>query len=696
MKRAVRIKQQSFYDCGAASLCSVAAWHGRIITLAKSRYLCGCTKEGITIKGIIEGAKKLDMEGRAYRAVQKDPQALDEIPLPAIAHIKRENGFYHFIAVYAAEKGYITVMDPASGRVEKWTQERFSKEWSGYIIVFEPGMGFRKINEKGDTLLKLSRLAYSNRKEMLHAIAGTVAVSLIGISTSIFIQQIIDIALPEKDLEMLISISLAIATLAGLALFINYAKGRYLAIHGAKIDNTLIIKYLNKISSLPLEHLNRYQPGEISSRTSDAFNIRLLISGGVVSIFVSLATLAISIPLMFCYNSTLALLAVSFIPMYAGLYILSGSINKRYNRALAESGARFETDLLHSIEGSVTSRHYGAEELSSKKVEKSYCTMAERLFRASKAEVFFGVSSEAISRALSATILVCGVFAVLKGKITLGELVSFYTLSTIFCSPLSNIANMSPLITQAIVSAERLFEIMDLEDEGANTNGKMAGTMPDFRRAVKTISVRDLSYSYPGGNPLFKNFNALFEQGKITLVCGEIGCGKSTLMALLMQDYKIGKGKIFCEEIDITTISPKEWRRDISIVPQKCHMYNASILDNITCGSSNADLEKVMEICISVGLAEALAKFPSGLLTNIGEEGITLSGGEMQKIAIARMLYKDPQIMIFDESTSSMDEESERVIIKLFQHLKECGKTIIIISHNRMFKDFAERVVVIP
>ena len=125
-------------------------------------------------------------------------------------------------------------------------------------------------------------------------------------------------------------------------------------------------------------------------------------------------------------------------------------------------------------------------------------------------------------------------------------------------------------------------------------------------------------------------------------------------------------------------------------------MYNASILDNITCGSSNADLEKVMEICISVGLAEALAKFPSGLLTNIGEEGITLSGGEMQKIAIARMLYKDPQIMIFDESTSSMDEESERVIIKLFQHLKECGKTIIIISHNRMFKDFAERVVVIP
>ena len=182
MKRAVRIKQQSFYDCGAASLCSVAAWHGRIITLAKSRYLCGCTKEGITIKGIIEGAKKLDMEGRAYRAVQKDPQALDEIPLPAIAHIKRENGFYHFIAVYAAEKGYITVMDPASGRVEKWTQERFSKEWSGYIIVLEPGKGFRKINEKGDTLLKLSRLAYSNRKEMLHAIAGTVAVSLIGIS----------------------------------------------------------------------------------------------------------------------------------------------------------------------------------------------------------------------------------------------------------------------------------------------------------------------------------------------------------------------------------------------------------------------------------------------------------------------------------------------------------------------------------
>ncbi len=696
MKRAVRIKQQSFYDCGAASLCSVAAWHGRIITLAKSRYLCGCTKEGITIKGIIEGAKKLDMEGRAYKAVQKDPQTLEEIPLPAIAHIKREDGFYHFITLYAAEKEYVTIMDPASGKVEKWPQKRFSREWSGYIIILEPGKGFKKVNEKGNILLRLSQIAYSNRKEMVHAIAGTIAVSLIGISTSIFIQQIIDRALPEKDLEMLVSISLAIASLAGIALFINYAKGRYLAIHGTKIDNTLIVKYLDKISSLPLEHLNRYQPGEISSRTSDAFNIRLLISGGVVSIFVSLATLAISIPLMFCYNSTLALLAVSFIPLYAGLYILSGSINKRYNRALAESGARFETDLLHSIEGGITSRHYGAEELSSKKVEKSYRSMAKRLFRASEAEVFFGVSSEALSRALTATILVYGVFAVLKETITLGELVSFYTLGTIFCSPLSNIANMSPLITQAIVSAERIFEIMDLEDEQVHSNGQISGTMPDFRRMGTTISVRDLSYSYPGGNPLFKNFNTLFEQGKITLVYGETGCGKSTLMALLMQDYKIEKGKIFCGEIDITTINPKEWRKRISIVPQKCHMYNASILDNITCGSGSANLEKVMAICISVGLAEALSKFPSGLLTNIGEEGITLSGGEMQKIAIARILYKDPPIMIFDESTSSMDEESERVIIQLFQHLKECGKTIIIISHNRVFKDLAERVVVIP
>ncbi len=691
MKRHLKIEQQSIYDCGAACLCSIAAWHGLGISLAKARILCGCTKEGITIKGLMEGGRKIGLDCMACKSPDKDTVPLQESRLPAIVHTKTEEGMYHFMVLYSISNRIFKVMDPAKGEFIKMSPEQFRNIWTGYLVLFEPSDNFRKKDERGNTFCKLLELSYKYRKEILLAIAGALLTTIIGISSSIFLQQIIDNAIPDRNIPLLTAISVAFILLALLGLCINYLKESCIARHGIKIDSHLISQYIEKLSVLPLEFFSRYQSGDISSRIGDAFNIRLFLSDGIVAIATSLFTLAVAIPVMFHYNSNLALLSLIFMPVYLGLYILSGPINRKYNRLLAESGARFETDLLHGIEGIASSRHYNAENLSVQKIKESYGRLARNLYKAAKAGILLGCSADAVSKGMVSAILVSGGFLVFNNNITVGELVSFYTLSSLFCMPLANLTKLNPIIAQATVSAERLYEIMELEDERTYTgNGDESGTYING-----DIVINNLTFSYPGGNTLFRSLNLSIPKGKISLIEGAVGCGKSTLASLIMRDCRPNDGTILCSGTDISTIPIEEWRRKVSTVPQKCHLFNATILDNLTCGEENPDMEKVMQICVSTGLADKIMALPSALLTHIGEDGMLFSGGEMQKMAIARILYKDPDIMIFDESTSSMDSSSEILVAGIMKQLRERGKTIVIISHNNMFRTIADNIITI-
>ena len=255
---------------------------------------------------------------------------------------------------------------------------------------------------------------------------------------------------------------------------------------------------------------------------------------------------------------------------------------------------------------------------------------------------------------------------------------------------------MNPVITQAKVSAERLFEIMDLEcGDGYNIDASTEDIV-SFNKSNKDILITGLSFSYPGSMDLLKEINIRIMQGKITLIEGAVGAGKSTLASLLMRDMDFDTGSIFYGDKDITSINIEKWRKIIGIVPQKCHIFNTSILNNIVLGEENPDIEKVTEICAQLGIIEKIISLPSSLLTRIGEGGAALSGGEMQKIAIARVLYHGPEIIIFDESTSSMDSISEQMVIDIMRNLRDAGTTVITISHNLRFRELADFIIEIP
>ena len=700
MRRGIRRAQQSEYDCGAAALCSVTAHYGLHVPLAKARMLCGCTKDGITIKGILEAGAKLGFRCRACKSENRNTGALAKIPLPAIIHTRQENGFFHFITLLKIKGKSYVVMDPAKGEIRELSDGEFAHTWTGYLILFEPDSNFTREDRRGNTFLKLIKLGCKYKKELVHIAIGTITLSFIGICNSIFLQRIIDTAVPQRDIPALAEICCATVALAVTGMFISYSKQIYLSVHGLKITDHLVKGYLEKLVSLPLEFYNHYHGGEINSRISDAFNIRLFLTEGFVSIIVSAATLGIAIPVMFHYNTTLAMMATAFIPIYIIIYLIASPKNIKYNKDLAEAGARFETNLLQCIEGIVPTKRHSAEKWALERMEKSYDCLADQLLKASKAAITLGISTEGLSKGVVTATLVSGTSAVFNNTITVGELVSFYTLCPLFSTPLAGLVNMNPVIAQAKVSAERLFEIMELDNEEecfykvCDTDRKL-GKHTEIK-GEQDICIKGLSFSYPGCIPLLENFSCTIKRGKITLLEGAVGTGKSTLASLLMKDYKLEKGNLFYGERDIASIPVREWRKRIAIVPQKCHIFNASILKNIVLDEQEPDMAKVTVTCAKVGIIEKILSLPSSLHTNIGERGIALSGGEMQKIAMARVLYREPEIIIFDEATSSMDEHSEQMVMELMRQLRDSGTTIIAISHNIRFRKLADNIVAIP
>lgn len=714
----VKVRQHYRYDCGAACLVSVAAFYGIRASIARTRLLCGCTPEGISIQGIIDGAAQLGLDAKGYRAPEKDISAINGIPIPAIAHTRDKEGFLHFIVIYRMGKESMEVMDPAGGEMKKMKKRDFAAIWTGYIIVATPRFAGRASEEGAITTASaLWGLARANRKELALAAAGSIACTAAGISTTFLLQQTIDKVIPQGNATAVILLALLLFSLTFASLYIGYCTTRYLIRCSLKVETSLTCSYMEKLLRLPAGFFSSFQAGEISSRIEDIHHIRSFITGGTIGIFTSLITIAGALAVMFCYNARLSLLITLALPVYYGLYRAAGHINRKYSREVAATRAAFQTDLLELVSTQGCIRHYGAYRLAAGKMERSYVGMAESLNRSADTVNIFSISVQGVSRILLCIILSAGSAALLRGELSVGELVGFYSLCSFFTVPLDDLIGTNEMIARTSVSCSRIFEILSLPDEdqsgtaGSNGTGTTAsagageaaphggesagaagaGLSPE--KLDGDIEVEGVHFRYPGREELLGGVSFTVPRGKITLLRGESGCGKSTIATLILKDNTPDKGRISCSGIDISRLNTSRWRGMTGYVPQRAALFNATILDNITLGEDEPDIGKVLEICGRLKMMEMVERFPQGLLTRAGSGGCSLSGGECQKIALARAIYRDPAIYILDEATSSLDPESERCVLEALMWLRDAGKTILFISHKRDNGTIADNVV---
>lgn len=693
--KGVKVRQFDSYDCGAACLCSIAAWYGADFPLSEVRRACGCTQEGITIKGIIDGAASLGFIAKGYRTEDVSVGTLSYIEPPVIAHTKEENGYLHYVVIFKISGKHLTIMDPGSGDLCRVSGEEFVGKWTGYIITLMPAAGFSPGKKKDGKTLRLLRLAAFHKKEILLALYGSVILTLIGICNSIFLRRLVDDIIPSGNLFALAVISTLMTLLIPVQLFIGYSQDLYLLRNGIKIDTELIMGFLGKLFRLPVNFFREYGSGDLESRISDTCKIRTFISEGIVSLFVSISTIAAVLTVMFSLYWRAAVLVLAAIPLYSIVYFAADRVNRRYSRELAKSAAGFENDVIDALDGAETVKHFGAERIAEAKYNRSYSILMEKSYRAGRYGAMCSVAGNGVSQMLLAGIIIAGGFYVCEGKMTTGELVAFYTLCTMLTAPVANLININSIANEAFTAFERLFEIMDLKEEESQDDLRKESSFLTEACVgnAEELAFKNVTFGYPGRDILIRELECSFPFGKITAVCGPNGSGKSTIGALIMRDLTPDKGCLEVGGVDISSFPVSEWRKAASIAPQRGHVFDATLLDNITSGADECDYENIRKIYSAVGLDDFCRKHPMGPLTVLGRNGSLISGGEMQKIMIARVLYRNPKIVIFDEATSFMDEVSEKRILELMAGLKREGKCVIFVTHKSSNLGIADKII---
>lgn len=673
MKKDILIKQHDLKDCGAACLTSVSAHYGLKLPIAKVRQFSHTDTRGTNVLGMVQGLEKM---GFNAKGVKGGIDALPEIPLPAIAHIISKEQYHHYIVIYKVHKNKISAMDPAMGKMEEYSLEQFSKLWTGVLILLEPNEYFEQKNEKTSLYKRFWNLIQPHKSILIQALLGALVYTILGLSTSIYIEKITDYVLIDGNKRLLNLLSVGMIVILLFQIFIGAMKSVLVLQTGQKMDKHLILGYYKHLLKLPQRFFDTMKVGEIISRVNDAVKIRTFINDVSIQIFVNIFIIILSFALMFTYYWKLAIITALVIPFYFLVYWITNKLNKKVERKLMEDSAELESHLVESVTSVRTIKQFGVETFSNNKTDNVFSKLLSTIYGSVMNALFSANSSEFLSRIFTIILLWVGSGYVIDRQITPGELLSFYALIGYFTSPVSQLIGMNKTIQNALIAADRLFEIMDLERE--ETTDKIDLTAEN----INHIQFKDVTFSYGSRVEVFNNFNCTIEKGKTTAIVGESGSGKTTLASLIQNLYPLKTGKIMIGDYDINYISNYSLRKLVSVVPQQIDLFSGNIIENIALGEDFPDVQRILNITKNLGILNFVEKLPNGFQTYLGENGALLSGGQKQRIAIARALYKDPEILILDEATSSLDTESELVIQNTLQEFRSQGKTMIIIAHR--------------
>ena len=688
MNSCIKIKQHDITDCGAACLASICAYYGLKVPVARIRLYAYTDQKGTNILGMVEAAQKLGLSAKGVRGVY---DALTMVPLPTIAHIVVKEVLHHFVVIYKVDKKGVTYMDPADGKMHKVLKAEFEKMWTGILIILEPSETFEKGNEKNSMVMRFLQLLAPHKSMMFQALFGALIYSILGLSVSVYVGKITDYVLVDENINLLNLMSIMMIIVLVLRTFIGSMKSIIALKTGQRIDASLILGYYKHLLRLPQQFFDTMRVGEIISRVNDAVKIRNFINNVSLDLIVNMMILVFSVSFMFVYFWQLALITLASAPLFFVVFWGFNKFNCKYQRRIMESSADLEAQLVESLNSIATIKRFGVEEFANIKTESSFVQLLKNTFRSIYGSIVVDNSVEFISTGVTIVVLWIGSTLVIDKSITPGTLMLFYSLTGYVISPIGSLITSNQTIQDALIAADRLFQIMDLEMEDKNI---LTYDVEPWM-IEGGITFDKVSFRYGSRKQVFDKLSLKIEAGKTTAIVGESGSGKTTLISLIQHLYAVQDGEIYIGNHDLVHINTRSLRQYIASVPQQVELFAGSVVDNIALGDFNPDMQKVTAIVEQLGLKDFIEGLPNGYSTLIGEHGASLSGGERQRIAIARALYKEPMVLIFDEATSSLDSISEKYVKITLDALARQGKTIIIIAHRLSTVKTADHIIVL-
>lgn len=675
------ISQNDETDCGPACLAAIFRKYGLRVSIAKIRDIAGTDRQGTSAFGLV---KVIEYYGFQQKVVEADKEALTtKLPLPAIAHVVIDDSLLHYVVVTKIKGDIVVVSDPAKGIV-KYKKEDFIKIWTNVLILIAPTIKSQKGNKKQSTLLSFFCLLISQKWLLLRIFILSMILTSIGIITSFYYQILMDNIVPSSSLEMLNYVSVITLCLFFVQIGLNFLRGFLIVKLEQNIDIPIMLGYYNHALILPMKFYSMRDTGEIISRFNDASSIRDIVSEASLTIMMDTIMAVVGAVVLFNSNKLLFLISVVMLILYGIIVFVYNKPIKKINRKIMEMNSKVTSQFIETINGIETIKAFNQEENEKEKTDKLYRKFLKRVFNGDVLSLSQQTVTMFVAVVGELVILWVGATYVIKGELTIGELITFNALLGYFIEPIKNLINLQPQIQTAVVAADRLGEILDISPEYENND---MCTTYDSEIKFDNLIISHLNFRYGTRDLVLKDINLEIKHGEKIAFVGESGSGKTTLAKLLVRLYEQEKGNIKLDSVDIRDFPISQIRYNFSYISQNAFLFSGTIKENLLFGNSEASDNDILRVCKTCELEEYINSLPLKYNTRIEENGKNLSGGQKQRLAIARALIKNPKILIMDEATSNLDYITEKTIENTINKFSKNMTTIIIAHRLSTIKD---------
>ena len=667
IKKYELVRQDEYKDCGVSCISMILKYYGGYIRKTTLIDMTKTNKNGTTALNIKNTLIELGFEAKGIKCKLKDITK-ENIILPVIANVTIDNSYKHFIVIYEINfnKKYLVIGDPAD-KVKKISFDNFNKIFNNVLIVCYPIKNIPL--EKNISLYNfLFQIIYPHKKIFSNIFILSLFITIFSIITSFYTEYMVN-SLNLYSKNYILFIFYIFFSIYILKTISNYFRNKLLLFINQKIDLNLTLNIFNKIIRLPYSYYQNRTVGDIVSRINDLDSVRDMISKVALSIFVDFPLTLVSLFVLLMISKTLFVIGIIILILYFLLIVLFRRIFDDYIRKIQIKKGEATSFMVESISGYETIKGLHLENNIKNKFEKKYVRFLRDIFNYQSIYFFQNLFKELIDNLGFITIIFVGCMLVIDGSINVGKLLSFTYLLSYFLEPIKNIINLDTNIKESKSSLRRILDIA--------TYGKVNdGLVGNFK--CGDIEFKNLSFSFNDRDYVFKNLNLTIKNKNKIMVVGESGSGKSTMFKILMKFYNIKNNKVFINGIDLNNYKIDTINNNILYIGQNGILFNDTLYNNLNFDNSSSS--RILNICKMCYVDNFIDK-SLGYNMMIEEDGFNLSGGEKQRIVLARALLKKFNILIIDEGLSEVDVDMERKILKnIFNYFKD--KTIIVISHR--------------
>lgn len=667
------IMQSEVSECGLVCMTMMYCYFGAVVDMVYMRERFSVSTNGLKLSALIKIAGNLGLESKALRFSISN---IAKARLPCVLHWDSN----HFVVLKSIKRGIYIVHDPIVG-VRHLTSELFSQKFSGVVLELMPGIGYKPVIEKRS--LKLFDLA-QGLPGFFNYVSGmflfTVLMQLCTLASPYYFQLVIDNVINKNDFKLLNSLVLFFSAVLLLETVITYLRNTLGISLSTKLNIHLSAKMFSHFLRLPMEYFYKRQVGDMVSRFNAMTVVREFLTKGLVQAIMDGMMALITLFVIFSYSFKLSVLVVSIVILYFSVRYFSHGYLQNANYEKISFDAKVDSHLVESITSMQALKIFQKENSRENSWKTVMSSAIEREAHVSKLGLYHDTFKSFVFGGMGILIIYVAALEILSQKFTLGQFFAYATYMSIFALSIQQL--VEKLVTLKIlgIHLNRLSDVLFSKTEKELRRNRVSNGLAEMDCTIEgKIEVKNLSYRYSEDQPyVFQNVSFIIYPGETVAITGSSGAGKTTILKCLMGLLDPSEGEILIDDIPIYLNS--KYREQIAAVMQNDQLINGSVIENIACFNDSIDEEKVFDCMKKACILNDIENLPMGLRTIVSNSTSNLSGGQIQRLFLARALYRNPKILFLDEATSSLDVENE---LKVSGYIKLLSITRVIVAHRR-------------